>query len=701
VTQPDAAALVAAMTLDEKLSLVHSRFAVPMLGIQPPEGAIGSAAFVPGIERLGVTPVQETDASLGVTNPAGARPPADATALPASLLLGATFDPGLARASGAAVGAEAAAQGFDVLLGGGCNLAREPRNGRNFEYVGEDPLLSGTIAGASVAGVQSQGVVCTVKHFVLNAQETGRVVLSANIGEAALRESDLLAFQLAIELGRPGSVMTGYNRVNGDWAGENAFLLNTVLKGDWGWTGFVMSDWGATHSTEKAALAGLDRQSGQELDPEPYFDEPLRAAVLAGRVPEARLDDMVRRILLARIEAGQLDPGRTVPVPDLAANARVAQDVAEQGMVLLANDGVLPLGPAPGRVALIGGHADIGVLSGGGSSQVTPPGHTEAPDRSGRPGWSRVYHPSPPLAALRAALPSATVEFDPGDDPARAAALAAGADVAVVVAEQWAREGADLPGLELPDGQDELIGAVAAANPRTVVVLETGGPVLMPWLDRVGAVLAAWYPGGRGGEALAALLTGRVSPSGRLPMTFPASLDQLPRPEHTDPATTTSEPGLPPDGFFDVDYDIEGSDVGYRWFQRTGRTPLFPFGHGLTYSTFEYGEAEAEVTGDGLRLGVRVTNAGSRAAIETPQFYVAPADGSWPARLAGWARLALEPAASGRAEATVDPRVLARFDPAGRRWRVAPGSYVVWAGRDAADRTLAVTVELAGMELAP
>jgi beta-glucosidase len=693
-----AEAIVAEMTLEEKIGLLHSQVAVPMVGTDIPEGALGSAAFVPGIPRLGIPSIQETDASLGVTNPGGVRPVHDVTALPASLLLGATFDASLAEVSGAAVGAEAAAQGFHVLLAGGANLIREPRNGRNFEYISEDPLLTGALAGGSIAGVQGQGVVSTVKHLVLNAQETGRVVLSANISEAALRESDLLAFQIAIETGAPGSVMTSYNRVNGTHASEHPFLLTTVLKGDWAYPGFVMSDWGSTHSTVEAVLAGLDRQSGEQLDPEVLFGAPLLAAVEDGRVPVKRIDDMAGRILAAHIAAGQLDPGAAPPVVDLAAHADLAQQVAEQGIVLLANDGLLPIDPGVGRITLIGGHADQGVLSGSGSSQVTPPGSVieasiDAPQNP------HVYHPSAPLLALRAVLPDSTVEFESGGDPERAAALARESDIAIVFAEQWAREAADAPDLALPGNQDRLIAAVAAANPRTVVVLESGGPVLMPWLSDVAAVLAAWYPGARGGEALAALLTGRVAPSGRLPVTFPASTDQLPRPVMPDPASTTSEPGVPPKGALDIDYDIEGSDVGYRWYLRTGQQPLFPFGYGLSYTTFAYANLDARSEGGRLRLEVDVTNTGGRAGIDTPQFYVERATGGFRPRLAGWHRLRLKAGQTRRANATVDPRLIATFNTERQRWRIAAGTYRVSVGASAADHALGVDITIPASDI--
>ena len=293
------------MTDDEKFSWISQLLPVP--GSPPASPVPGAAAYYQPISRLGIPARLESDAGLGVTNRGNVRPGDDATALPSTLLLGATFDPVLAREAGAVIGREARARGFNVQLAGGANLIREPRGGRSFEYVSEDPLLTGLIAGQSVAGIQSERVVSTLKHFAVNAQEDGRVMASSNMGEAALRESDLLAFQIAMETGRPGSVMTSYNLLNGDYTSENDFLINRVLKQDWGYAGWVMSDWGGTHSTEKAALAGLDVQSGAMLDTAPYFGRPLRDAVAAGRVPQARIDDMVRRILRSLFAVGAID----------------------------------------------------------------------------------------------------------------------------------------------------------------------------------------------------------------------------------------------------------------------------------------------------------------------------------------------------------------------------------------------------------
>lgn len=687
--------LVAEMTLEERISLLHSNFAVLGTDVRP-AGWLGSAAFTPGVARLGLPPIQETDASLGVAYAHGVRGDEAVTAFPSGLALGATFDPGLARQVGAAIGAEARAKGFIVLLAGGANLVREPRGGRSFEYLSEDPLLTGRLAGAAIEGVQSARVLSTVKHFAVNPQETGRVVVSSDISEAALRESDLLAFEIAIEEGAPGAVMTAYNSVNGVQASEQAFLLQRVLKSDWAYEGFAMSDWGGTHSTDAAIMAGLDRQSGEELDPEVFFGAPLMDSVAAGRVPSARVDDAARRIVRALLDVGWLDdPPAAGGTIDCATHAQLAQSVAEAGLVLLTNDGTLPLRPDLRRIAVIGGHADTGVLSGGGSSQVQPPGSLTEPS----PAWAqsdspRVHHPSAPLLALRAAMPSAEVVFDDGADPVAAADLAAAVDVAVVFVEQWMTESADVPDLSLPDGQDALVSAVAARAPRTVVVLETGGPVLMPWIDQVSAVVEAWYPGAHGAEAIAAVLTGTANPSGRLPVSFPRSADQLPRPVMPDPAGTQNHPGRPRFGAFSVDYDVEGSDVGYRWHARTGSPAAFPLGHGLSYTSFAYAGLQVEVDATGLvTVSLEVANTGDRPGTDVPQIYVT-LPGRQAPRLAGWGRIRLEPGAAGRVEVALERRVLADWDVTLPGWRNAEGTYRLAVGRDAQSPVLAGAFEL-------
>ncbi|MBY0511609.1 MAG: beta-glucosidase [Rhodospirillaceae bacterium] len=685
------------MTLDERIRMVHGVFAVPLLGPILP-GALGSAGFVPGIERLGIPALQETDASVGVTNPFDVRKGDGATALPSSLMTAATWNKDLAYQGGAMIGQESWKKGFNVLLGGGVNLARDPRNGRTFEYLGEDPLLAGVMAGEAIRGTQDQHVISTIKHFALNAQETGRMILSAKIGEAAFRESDLLAFQIAIENGKPGSVMCAYNRVNTVYACGHDGLLNRTLKGDWGYPGWVMSDWGALHDVNYAT-AGLDQQSGEQLDSAVFFGEPLKKAVESGEIPAARLSDMVRRILRSMFAHGLFDNPPKQQEIDYDANAAVAQRVAEEGIVLLSNrGGMLPLARDAKRIVVIGGHADAGVLSGAGSSQVIPVGGAPVSIAMGGEGpgaafVKMVFHASSPLKAIKAKAPNAEVRFIDDAYPSAAAALARDADVVVIFATQWMIEGRDVPDMTLPNGQDALIEAVAAVNPHTVVVLETGGPVQLPWLNKVGAVLAAWYPGARGGEAIANVLFGDVNPSGRLPMTFPASPAQLPRPE-IDGYT------LPPGEKFEVDYDVEGSDVGYRWFARKNVKPLFPFGFGLSYSAFAY--ANVTVTGgETLTVSFDVRNTGARAGADVPQVYLTDAAGIKRTRLLGWSKVTLEPGAVQRVTVMADPRLLADFDAGAPGWRLREGTYAVALGASAGDFTLRGEAAVSGRLLKP
>ena len=683
---PDARAamLAQAMTRDEKLTLVFGNFSSshpPKKYTAPAGGRDGSAGYVPGIPRLGIPPQWQTDAGVGVATQGAALRKRERTALPSGLATTATWDVAIATRGGAMIGDEARRSGFNVMLAGGVDLLREPRNGRNFEYGGEDPLLAGVMVGAQIAGIQSNHIVATIKHYAINDQETDRDTGNSIIDPGAARISDLLAFQFGIERGDPGSVMCSYNRVNGTHACENPFLLTDVLRRDWGWKGYVMSDWGATHSTVAAANAGLEQDSGYPFDAEPYFGAPLKAAVERGEVSEARLAQMATRILRSMFAHGLFEhPVSEQPI-DYAAHAAVTRADAEAGAVLLRNENaLLPLSPTVKRIAVIGGHADKGVLSGSGSSLVYPIGGNAVPglEPTAWPG-PVMYYPSAPLAEIRKLAPNATVRFASGDDPAAAAALARDSDVAIVFATQWASESIDVP-ISLGT-QDALVEAVAAANPRTAVVLETGGPVLMPWADRVGAVLEAWYPGTAGGTAMANLLFGRVAPSGRLPATFPRSLDQLPHPEAPHPGDTR--------------YD-EGAAVGYKWFDAKRLEPLFPFGHGLTYTSFGYGGLSAAAANGSVVARFRVSNTGARAGQAVPQIYVAAASGGWeaPKRLGGWRKLSLAPGASQQAEVSIDPRLLATWNEGAREWRIAGGTYQVMLGASARDIRQTVSVKV-------
>ncbi len=708
----------AQLTRAEKLVLVRGYFGDDVIinpHYPPPPDAIRkalprAAGYIPGIPRLGIQAQLETDASLGVSNQRHMRRGDTATALPATLLTASSWNPDIAFQVGAVVGQETRDKGFNILLNGGVDLARDPRNGRNFEYAGEDPLLAGTIAGEAIRGAQSRHIISTAKHYAVNDQEIGRDWLSANLPEKAMRESDLLAFEIAIERGAPGSIMCAYNRVNAVYACENDFLLSKVLKGDWNYPGYVMSDWGGVHSTTKAALAGLDQESAFEFDRDDYFGSALNAALNGpdGAALQARLDNMVHRILRSMFVNGLFDDPAVAGPSDVEAHGAVAQAAAEEGIVLLKNArGLLPLVAGAKRIAVIGGHADIGVLSGGGSAQVMPVGNEPSQeilvggsgqDASGNarvPLEKKIYDPPSPLAAIKAEARGKVV-FDDGSDFAHAAATARHADVAIVFVERWQREGIDTPDITLPGNQDALIAAVAKANKRTIVVLETGNPVAMPWLDNAGAVLETWYPGNRGAVAIARILFGKVNPSGRLPITFPQSLEQLPRP--VVPGRDLRQPDnrwTPNETLFDVDYTIEGADIGYKWFAAKKLKPLFPFGYGLSYTTFSFGGLS--VSGSAVSFDVR--NTGLREGKVVGQIYAAtPVAGE---RLVAFGKVELKPGESKHITLSIDPRLLASFDPAAQMWRVAAGDYSFRLGASSAETSATTTVHMEASTIKP
>ncbi len=710
-----AALLEQAMSERQRLLIVRGDYAVaagilPPVNVVPP-GAIGSAGFVPGIAVLAIPALQETDGGIGVADPTDgetrrpARGPAGyATALPSGLATAATWSRDAAFRGGAMIGGEAHRLGFNVLLAGGVDLAREPRNGRTFEYAGEDPLLAGVITGEQVRGIQSQHVVATIKHWALNDQEAGRNSVSSDIDWAAARQSDLLAFELALDVGDPGAVMCAYNRVNGVHACGSDILLNRTLKHDWGFKGWVMSDWGAVHAATDAN-AGLDQESGSFFDQANggrFFGAPLQAALRDGSVTSARLGDMARRILRSEFAHGLFDDPATPGAPlDAAADAAVARAVEQEAIVLLKNAGaVLPLSRRIASVAVIGSNAAAGVLEGGGSSVVWPIGGP-APPVDADIAFPRplIWTPSSPLAAMRRAAPATRFAYDTGADPARAAAMAAKARVAIVFVNQWQTESVDAASLSLPADrqtgvdQDALVSAVAAANPNTIVVIESGGAVLMPWLHQVKGVLEAWYPGSGGGPAIADILFGAAGPSGRLPISFPASERQLPRPVLDVPTPGRAD--------FHVNYDIEGAAVGYKWFQKRHLAPLFPFGYGLGYTSFAF-SCLAVPSPDTASVTFDVTNTGRRAGAVVPQLYLGLLGrGEAPERLIGFTRLTLQPGETRHVRIAGDPRLLAEFDGRSDRWVIKGGRYPFRLATSSADIVQTVSATLSSRTLAP
>lgn len=686
------------MTMDEKLLLVVGYFGTdaPWKNFtRPAESHPQSAGFVYGVPRLGIPNIWQADAGIGVASQGGPNV-RERTALPSGMNTAATWNPQVGFEGGAMIGSEARTSGFNVLLAGGVNLVREPRNGRNFEYGGEDPLLAGVMVGAQIKGVQSNKIVSTLKHFAYNDQESGRFHLNVTIDEAAGRMSDLLALQFAYEIGNPGSVMCSYNRVYGVYGCESEYLLNEVLKKDWGFKGWVMSDWGATHSTIPAANNGLDQQSGLPFDHAAYFKEPLKEAVTNGWVTQARLDDMAGRVLYALFEQGVMDN----PVPkasnniDFKKHGLISQKDAEEGMVLLRNEKVngtalLPLAKEWKKIAIIGSHANVGVLSGGGSSQVYPIGGMAMKGLGPKvfPG-PMVYYPSSPMKAIEARYPNARISFDEGTNPQAAAKLAAESDVVIVFANQWTAESVDVPDLSLPDNQDALITSVAKANAKTVVVLQTGGAVLMPWLNDVGAVVEAWYPGTNGGEAIARVLSGEVNPSGHLPITFPAAENQLPR-------AIVDGSLKKPEERFEVNY-FEGAAVGYKWFELKNHQPLFPFGFGLSYTDFAYSDLKATVKNGQLSVSFSVKNTGALTGKDVAQVYVAPKSAKWeaPKRLGAFQKVDLKPGESTNVTVSVDPRLLAMYQSKDKTWKIAKGEYEVILAESTAEPQASVKVKL-------
>lgn len=687
--------LLQELTREEKLTLLTGYFGIqkPSNEYQFPEARPQSAGLVRGVPRVGFPPQWQTDAGSGVATQGEAPSQLERTVLPSGLSTAATWNPALAEQAGGMIGSEARASGFNVLLAGGVNLMRDPGNGRTFEYGGEDPLLAGTLVGALVRGIQSNHIVSTIKHFALNDQETGRTSVNVIVDEAAARLSDLLAFQIALEQGDPGAVMCSYNLVNGEYACQNDWLLNQVLKKDWGFSGYVMTDWGAQHDTVLNAQHGLDQETGVQKSGHYQFLDKLAAALEQKAVPPERLDDMARRVARTLISKGAVDDPVQPGTIDFTAHGRVSQAAAEEGIVLLKNErDVLPLAPGQ-RIAVIGGHADVGVLTGGGSAQVYAPGGNAVPGLEPRhwPG-PPVYAKSSPLEALRAELPSASISWSDGRDPAAAARAAAQADVALVFVTQWTAEAMDVP-LTLPDDQDRLVSAVAHAQRRTVVVLETGGPVLLPWVDSVASVLAAWYPGSQGGPAIARVLSGAVNPSGRLPVSFPRAAEQLPRP-------AIVGLGLPRGERFDVHYD-EGAAVGYRWYEKRGLDPLFAFGQGLSYTRFAHEALSARLEGGELWVRFQVRNTGTRAGKDVAQIFVSPGAGGWeaPRRLGAFAKVELAPGAVKELDLRVDPRLLAVWDGERHAFRIAAGEYQVTLARSARESDQATTVALAERSL--
>jgi beta-glucosidase len=690
------------MTLDEKIDLLHGNgmphagfWKMPLTYL-----ANGGAGAVVGVPRLGIPPIVMDDDAYGVRGSGiNGR---YSTAMPSVLALASSWDPKVACAYGEILGSELRDQGYNMTLGGGVDLTRDPRNGRTFEYAGEDPLLAGTMDGNLMKCEQAQHVIGDIKHYAMNDQETGRNIVNAIISKRGMQESDLLAFHIAIDIAHPGAVMCSYNQVNGEHSCQNTYILRDTLKNAWHFPGFVLSDWGGTHSTVTAIQAGLD----QEQPMDTYFGAKLKQAVLDGKVSMAEINDSARRVLYAEFADGLVDHPIQKSVVNVMKGFHVAEKVEEHSIVLLKNqDHILPLDPSRiHSIAIIGGHANIGMISGGGSAQVDPPGGNAIapPGHRGTYWQAHIWFPTSPLKALRHVMPNTQISYNSGDNLASAAAAAKSADLAIVFAHQWESEGMDLPSLSLPGDQNQLIEAVAAANPHTVVVLETGTAITMPWINKVQGIVEAWFAGSSGHKALANVLIGKVNPSAKLAMTFPVSESDLPRP--TIPPLPAAFSGAGAAAVMGKSHAVpnysvhyfEGAKVGYKWYQAEHKPVLFPFGFGLSYTTYSYSGLKVRSNGTHPIATFTVTNTGHRAGTEIAQVYASlpDASGEHYNRLVGWQRVMLQPGQSKTVSVTVSPQMLSIYDTQHSDWKLLPGAYHLYAGPSSATLPLHGIVHL-------
>jgi beta-glucosidase len=662
-----ARAIVAQMTLDEKISQLH--------GIR--DDAKDIYRHVPGIPRLGIPDFLPTNGPAGVST-GGSRKPENqpfATALPAPVALAASFDVAMAERYGSLAGKETLHVGRNFLQGPTVNIHRTPYGGRNFESYGEDPFLAGKIAAENIRGTQKHGVPANVKHYVANNSEIDRFNVNELIDERTLREIYLPPYEIAVKEGQVASAMCSYPQINGVFACENPAVLG-VAKKDWNWDGFFTPDYGAVHSTVASANAGLDL----ELPTGQHFGSALKQAVQNGTVSMATIDDKLVRRFAKMIEFGLFDrkPTKT-PIP-AQEHGKEARYLAQQGTVLLKNAGaVLPLDAAKLKsIALIGPYAGAAVTGGTGSSKVRP-----------------LYTVKPLDGLKKRVGTGVTVTYTDGNDTAAAAAAARSATVAIVMVGEVSGEGEthERANLSLAGNQNALVSAVAKANPKTVVVLKSGGPVLMPWLGVVPAVVEAWYPGEEDGSAVAAILFGDFNPSAKLPMTFPRREADLPT------KTPEQYPGIKgADGHYTAKYS-EGVFVGYRHYDRNGITPLFPFGHGLSYTTYAYSGLTVTPASDGtVTVAADVTNTGSRFGGEIVQLYVGAPSGAPvpipPQQLKGFQKARVAPGQTVRVTFQLDQRAFSYWDVASHSWKVTAGTYPILVGSSSRDIRLRGNVTL-------
>jgi beta-glucosidase len=625
---------------------------------------------VPGISTLGIPLLNITNGPAGATK-GGPGHEGPATAMPAPIALAATWDVNLANQYGKVVGAEARDWANGLLEGLDINIARVPQNGRTFEAYGEDPYLVAQMAVANLTGAQSQGIITESKHFAANNQETNRETVNEIIDERTLREIYLPAFEATVKAG-VGAVMCAYNKVNGVYMCENDFLLNHILKQEWGFTGFVTSDFGATHSTVASANAGLDL----EMPTGVFFDTALASAVTAGLVPQTTINDKLIRRFSTMMNLGVFNnPPGLVSIPS-QQDGLISRQIAEAGMVLLQNKpGVLPLSTSKilpltatrlHRIAVIGPYAGAAMTGGGGSSMVSP-----------------IYTVAPITGIQNRVGPTVTVSYNDGSIISTAVSIAQTADVAIVMVGDSETEGGD-DSISLSGNQDLLVQSIAAANPNTIVVMKSGTAILMPWAASVPAILQAWYPGEEDGNAVAAVLFGDVNPSGKLPLTFPLQLSDL-------PANTAAQyPGVLVNGVPTATYS-EGIFVGYRHYDQANITPLFPFGFGLSYTNFSFQNLVVSPTtftftnnpSQTVTVSFSVTNSGTVSGAEVAQLYLgipSTAVPEPPKSLQSFQKVMLQPGQTVPVQLTLNQRSFSYWDVISESWKVVPGAYQIMVG---------------------
>jgi beta-glucosidase len=655
--------LIKEMTLDEKITMLHGVHPIPI------KGYVG---YVPSNPRLDIPALTLADGRAGVGN--GAR---DVTLLPAPIAAASSWDTGLIHEYGKVLGQEQWSKGTNVELGPSIDVVRVPEWGRTFESYGEDPFFNGQMAIAEIKGIQSEGPIADANMYLTMNQESNRFKEDSIVDQRTLQEIYLPPFAASIEEGHVGTFMCAYVKTNGMYSCENADLLTDMLRKQLHFDGWVMSDWGATHSTVASIKNGLD----QEMPGDTYYGKALKAAADSGQVSTQDIDNHIRAILVPMFRQGLFDkkqPG------NWAANVRSPQHdafsrlVAEQGTILLKNDGnLLPLSPKT-SIAVIGEAGNTKPKAeGGGSSGVTAP-----------------YVISPFDGIRKRVGADAQVSYADGSDLSKAAATARSADVAIVFVHTDETEGKDRPDLKLPGNQDQLIAAVAAAGKKTIVVLDTGGPVLMPWIDSVAGVTEAWYPGQEDGNAIAAVLYGDVNPSAKLPLTFPRTASAIP----------TSQQGQWP-GINGLSTYSEKLDVGYRWYDATHTQPLFPFGFGLSYTTFRVSHllvspttlsSASDLARKNISVTVDVTNTGKREGAEVVQVYVEQpsANGEPPHQLRAFAKVELKPGETKPVSLTLDRRSFSVYDASAHRWISPDGTYGILAGTSSRDLPLHASITI-------